>query len=65
MSTVSQRLLCPLQELLCPVNDEHRSYGSAGVADHCVTVTHKFGDTTILREILANTHHEFSAYSDR
>ena len=28
-------------------------------------VTHKFGDTAILREILTDTYHEFSAYSYR
>jgi len=30
-----------------------------------VTITHKFGDTAILREIFTDTYHEFSAYGDR
>ncbi len=30
-----------------------------------MTVTHEFGNTAILREILTNTYHEFSAYSYR
>jgi hypothetical protein len=47
------------------VNDEHGSVGSAGMADHGVTITHKFGDTAILRKILADTYDELSAYSYR